>query len=313
MTRDRLVRGARIVALAIVIGWSVANAIQRIGDWSLSDMDAYWNAAMRLRDGLPLYPAVPDPGAADVFRYAPWFAWAWVPLTFLPKAGVAVAWSALLVGASGAAVMPILRQPSLTRIGAAALLGTILLWSAASGNVQPLLVAVLVFGVEGRGGPLWIAIAASLKIFPIGFALVYAGRRDWRRFVVAIVTAAILWLPAFAYDLRAYQTSVLDSPNPLMAIGAWAYAIVVAIAAVITVLTASTRFGCLAAAVTVIAAIPRLSLIELSYLAVGVPSRAEHRTMGLRAPSSARATVPHALAWNPLSRPNPTSKEPSNE
>ncbi|HET7056957.1 MAG TPA: glycosyltransferase 87 family protein, partial [Thermomicrobiales bacterium] len=168
------------MALAIVIGWSLANAIQRIGDWSLSDMDAYWNAATRLREGLPLYPAVPDSGAADVFRYAPWFAWAWVPLTFLPKAAVAVAWSALLVGASAVAIMPIVRQPSLTRIAAAALLGTILLWSAASGNVQPVIVAILVLGIEGRSGPLWVAIAASLKIFPIGFALVYAGRREWR-------------------------------------------------------------------------------------------------------------------------------------
>ena len=173
--------------------------------------------------------------------------------------------------------------------------------------------AVLVFGVERRGGPLWVAIAASLKIFPIGLALVYAGRREWRRFAVAIMGAAILWLPALAYDLSAYQTTVLDSPNPLVAISPWMYGIALAIAAIVTVVAASTPFGWLAGAVTVIAAIPRVSLIELSYLAVGAPSHVGHRTMGLRAPRGARATVPHALDWNPLSRPDPTSKEPSNE
>ena len=46
---------------------------------------------------------------------------------------------------------------------------------AAYGNVQPLLVLMLVAGVEHRTGPLWIAIGASLKGVPIVLALVYFG------------------------------------------------------------------------------------------------------------------------------------------
>jgi hypothetical protein len=296
-------RVARLVALAIVIGWSVANAIQRIGDWSLSDMDAYSSAAMRLREGLPLYPVASDAGAADVFRYAPWFAWAWVPLTYVPRAAVAFGWSALLVAATAVAIWPLVVRRTLPAIGAAALFGSILLWCAASGNVHPLLVAVLVLGVDRHSGPVWIGIASSLKIFPLGFALVYAGRREWSRAIVAACVAALLWLPALAYGLSEYQTSFLDSPNPLLLVNAVAYGVVVVVVALATVALARTRFGWLLAAVTVVSAIPRLSLIELSYLVVGAPSRHSHRTMGLGDIAARRATVPHDLAGKSLPQP----------
>jgi hypothetical protein len=304
-----IVRVARLVALSIVIGWSIANAIQRIGDWSLSDMDAYWNAALRLRQGWPLYPAVANSGAADVFRYAPWFAWAWVPLTFLPKMAVAIGWSALLVAATAASIRPILARPTLTTTGASLLLGSILLWSAASGNVQPLIVAALVRTVEKRSGPVWIGIASSLKIFPLGFALVYAGRRQWRRLLLAVGIAILLWLPSLAYDLGEYQRGFLDSPNPLLLTSPLMYGGVLAAATIITLAVAHTRFSWIAAAITVVAAIPRVSLIELTYLAVGAPSRSAHGTMGLRDATARSATVPHDLARQ--SQPSP--EEPSSE
>lgn len=230
-----LFRAARLVALAIVIGWSLANAIQRIGAWSLSDMDAYWNAAMRLRDGSLLYPPIADPAAVDIYKYAPWFAWLWVPLTFLPKVVVGVGWSAVLVVASGAAIAPILRRANLTAIAVAALLGTILLWSAASGNVQPLLVAVLVHGVERRSGPLWIGLAASVKIFPAFYALVYLGRRMWLRFFAALAVGVVLWIPALFYDLTSYQGGFGDSPNPFLATSTALYVGVLIVAVIVTI------------------------------------------------------------------------------
>jgi hypothetical protein len=266
---DTLVRAARILAAAIVIGWSVANVIQRVGDWSLSDMDAYWNAALRLREGGLLYPPVPDPAAVDIFKYAPWFAWAWIPLTLLPKAVVGAAWSAVLVGASGAALVPLLRQISLARLSAAALLGSLLIWSAASGNVQPLLVAVLVHGVATRTGPIWIGVAASLKIFPLFYALVYVGRREWMRALVAACVAGLLWLPVFAYDLRHFQGGYADSPSPLLAIHPALYALGVVVAVAVTLLLARSRFAWLAAAAGLFAVLPRVSLIDLTHLLVG--------------------------------------------
>lgn len=305
----RPARVARLVALGIVIGWSVANAIQRIGDWSLSDMDAYWNAAMRLRDGLPLYPATPDAGAADVFRYAPWFAWVWVPFTYVPKPIVGVGWSAMLVGATAVAAWPLAARRTLPALGAATLFSSILLWSAASGNVQPLLVAVLVLGVDRRSGPLWIGLASSLKIFPLAFALVYAGRREWSRFIAAVGVAALLWLPALAYGLGEYQTSFLDSPNPVLLLNPIAYGVVVVVAAAAVVALARTPYGWLAAAVAVIVSIPRLSLIELTYVTVGAPSRQSHRTMGLGDSGATHATVSRDLARKSL----PQSEERMDE
>ena len=63
-------------------------------------------------------------------------------------------------------------------------------------------------GVERRSGPLWIALAASMKIFPILLALVYAGRRQWWAFGATVVITAFLWLPAFLlYDLSTYPVS----------------------------------------------------------------------------------------------------------
>jgi hypothetical protein len=264
-----LVRTARIVALAIVIGWSLANVIQRIGDWSLSDMDAYWNAAMRLREGALLYPPVSDPSAVDIFKYAPWFAWAWVPLTFLPKALVGALWSTVLVAASAVALLPLISRPSLSRLAAAALLGSLLLWSAASGNVQPLLIAVLVHGVARSSGPLWIGIAASLKIFPLFYALVYVGRREWLSASIAVLVAAALWLPVLLYDLRYYQGGIADSPNPLLAASPVVYGIAAVAAIGITLACARGRFGWVAAAAGLFAVLPRVSLIDLSQLAVG--------------------------------------------
>ena len=262
-------RTARILALAIIIGWSLANVIQRLGDWSLSDMDAYWNAAMRLRHGGALYPPVVDPAAVDIYKYAPWFAWAWIPLTLLPKAIVGALWSATLVGASGIAVLPILARPTLTRLAVAAFFGSLLLWSAASGNVQPLLVAVLVHTVTRRSGPLWIGVAASLKVFPLVYALVYLGRREWRRFAIAVAVAALLWLPALLYDLADYPAGFGDSPSPLLATSPVLYA-VGAIGAVVATLTlARTKFAWLAASAGLFALLPRVSLIDLSLLLVG--------------------------------------------
>jgi hypothetical protein len=265
-----IVRVARLIALSIVIGWSIANAIQRINDWSLSDMDAYWNAAIRLREGALLYPPVSDPSAVDIYKYAPWFAWVWVPATFLAKPVVGFLWSLILIGATVAAVLPVIRRRSLSSFAAALFFGSILLWSAASGNVQPLLVAVLVHSLARSSGPVAIGFTASLKVFPLFYALVYLGRREFMRFGLAIGIAAILWLPALLFDLSNYQGGIADSPNPLLAISPALYA-VGAIASIAVALTlARTKYRWLAAAAGLFAVLPRVSLIDLSHLVVGI-------------------------------------------
>src|SRR5712691_11313406 len=136
-------RAAILVALAICIGFGLAFVIANVRSWQLEDANAYWNAAIRLRHGGQLYPAVADVNAPDVYRYAPWLAWLWIPLTYVPKNVVDVGWSVVLIAAVVAALIPVLRHPSPAAIGIAALLGGLLVKTASTGNVHVLLIAAL--------------------------------------------------------------------------------------------------------------------------------------------------------------------------
>lgn len=265
-------RGLRILVLAVACGFGVAGVVFAIRDWSLVDMEAYWSAALRLRDGLPLYPPLADTTTADVYRYAPWFAFAWVPLTFLPKAIVGLAWSLVLLAATLAVGWAIVRRPSLPSIAAGAILMGLLFPISATGNVHALLVAALLFGVERRSGPLWIALAASLKLVPILFVLVYLGHRDWRRAAETMVLTAVLVAPMLLFDLRHYPVSSGELSYSLFdrAFVPW-LAIVAALCAV-TVIVASraSAHAWLAASVAAIAALPRLWTYDFTFLAAGL-------------------------------------------
>ena len=283
--RVAIMRSARILALALVIGWSLANGIQRVGHWWLSDMDAYWNAGLRLRDGLPLYPSVTDPGAADVYRYSPWFAWLWVPLTFLPKAAIGWSWSAILLLASAMAIGPLFARRTAATAATGFLLGSLLLWSASSGNVQPLLIATLAWGVDRGSGPLWVGLAASMKVFPIAYALVYAGRGEWRRAIAALLIAGALWVPALVAGVAHYPVQAADSPNPLAALPWVADVAVLVLLAFLTYRAARGRYGWLVAAGLILASAARLSLIDLTHLVIpartgAVASPQDHAARG---------------------------------
>jgi hypothetical protein len=225
----------------------------------LGDTDAYWNAAQRLHDGLPLYA----PGdAADVYRYAPWFAWAWLPLTYLPQGIVYVGWETLLVAAAIAALWPIRRSPAIL------LFAPLALHSVYVGNVQMLIIAPLVYRLERRDGPLWIAAAASLKATPILLALVYVGRGEWRRAAVTAAFTALLVGPMLLYDLstypaRSYAEISLFGVSPLL------WAVVAAAAVGVALYGARRQWAWLAASAAVLAALPRLLAYDITFLLAG--------------------------------------------
>jgi hypothetical protein len=266
--RARWVRLARTVALAVVIAIGIVNLYWAVSGWTLSDATAYWNAGLRLRAGEPLYPSLTDVDASNVYRYAPWFAWLAVPVTFLPIEAAAVLWSAVLLSASGVALLPLVRLRAWIAVS---LFLPILVGIAAVGNVQPLLVAALVHGVERRSGPLWIAIAASLKATPILFALVYLGRRQYWRAAMAAAATALLVAPALLYDLRGYVTDA-GQAAALIAVPA-AYVAAVAALAVGTLRLAATPLAWLAASTTVGVALPRLFVYDVTFTMAGVPAR----------------------------------------
>lgn len=268
---QRALRVATLFAVALCIGYGFANVVWSVTAWEIPDVDAYWNAALRLRAGEALYPPVADVNAADVYRYSPWFAIAWVPLTFLPRPLVDVLWSAVLIAASAAVVVPVLALRSLAATAFAVLIGSFLLLIASRGNVQPLMVAALAYGVERRSGPIWIAASASLKATPTLFALVYLARGEWRRAAITLGLTAVLVLPMLAFGVDDYTTDPgrslsLFTLAPLLywpvAAGSFALALYVA--------RRHPSWAWMAAAIAVIVCLPRAFPYELTFLFVGL-------------------------------------------
>jgi len=261
-------RLARTVALAVIIAIGIFNVYQAAIGWTLSDAGAYWEAAMRLRSGGDLYPALVSVDASEVYRYAPWFAWLVVPWTFLPQWLAGALWSVVLLAASAAALVPLVRANAWVLV---ALFAPILVGISAVGNVHPLLIAALMWSVERRSGPLWIAAAASLKIFPVLLALVYAGRREWWRFALSVLLTALLWAPALLYDLSGYAVEAGQAAS-LYAIPILYFA-VVGLAAAATLALAATRYGWLAGATTVVLSLPRLFVYDVTYVMLGAVTK----------------------------------------
>ena len=169
-------------------------------DWEFDDVHSYLNAAQRLLDGAPLY--VSTSGQSELYLYAPWFAFAWIPFTLLPLLAVEVAWAAVLLASAVAALMPF--RHSWAGIVLALLLGGLLYRTVGWGNVQPLLVAVLVYAVPTRAGPWAIGVTASLKPLTLLLLGVHAWRREWRAVGIGLGVAALLWLPILFFDLGSY-------------------------------------------------------------------------------------------------------------
>jgi len=257
-------RLARTVALAVILGIGIVNLYWAATQWTLSDAGAYWNAAMRLRQGAELYPALTDVDASEVYRYAPWFAWLAVPFTVLPVQLAGAIWSTILLAASGLAIWPLVRARAWLLV---AFFAPILIGISAVGNVQALMIAWLLHGVERRSGPLWIALAASLKVTPILLAAVYAGRRQFGRVAITLVLAALLWAPALLYDLSGYVTSAGQAASlvqmPIL------YVVVTGALVLLTVALATRRFAWLAGSVATVVALPRLFVYDVSFLMLG--------------------------------------------
>jgi hypothetical protein len=295
--RARTVFIARWVSTALLAAGG-ARIVAGVLDGSLAlplhDLPVYLGAATRLREGDPLYvTALPG----ESFRYSPWVAFAFVPLTFLPLPLVAAAWSAVLVACSLYVIRPFISKwgwPGLTLFGPA------LLWATYTGNLHPIALASLAFGLSRRSGPIWVGLAASVKITPVLFVLWYVGRGQWRSAGVAIAVATLLWAPILAFDLSGYATdpsqtlSLLGVSGPLWlsvaaAASAWALA------------AARGRHGLLWAAVAVLAAQPRLLWYDLSYLALAASDHQDlPRSSELRLDSRrAQDDGPHSTGGRP--------------
>jgi alpha-1,2-mannosyltransferase len=265
-------RAARLLAAAAIIGLSIAWLIWAFNGLTLSDAQAYRAAAERLLAGSDLYP--PAASQDEAFRYAPWFAVAWVPIAALPSVVGDVLWGVALATASIVAVVPLARRGDMASRLLAILGATALLWTAARGNVHPLLMVALIHGVDRRSGPIWVAAAASLKAVPIVFVLVYLARREWRRagWTLAITLALVAPMPLLGWELGTVQAGASVSLYHQVSPAAWAIVACGALLAAIGVAWRAPRYAAIGAGAAAILALPRLLLYDLTYLLVGASS-----------------------------------------
>ena len=262
---------SRTYVTLIVIGIAIGFGYLALLRWTLEDMSAYWDGAMRLRNGRPLYPVVADPNAPDVYRYAPWFAVLWVPLTFLPRHMVEVAWAAVLLLASGIAVLPLLREARLASVLLGILGGSLLFWTASRGNVHPIVIAALVHGAGRRAGPIWIALAASLKAVPIFFVLPDVAAKRWSRVASTLALTALLVapMPFLGWSIAAAATGANMGLLAQLGPAVWVVSLIIVLAAAAVVAVRRPAFAWLAGAVVAVAALPRLIFYDLTYVLVG--------------------------------------------
>lgn len=198
---QRAIEPAAVLLVLLLCGlYALANLVEVTARWEFDDIHAYLAAGQRLLDGGPLYVTTPDP--SDLYLYAPWFAFAWAPLTGLPQLAVETGWAVLLVVATVAALIPF--RHSWSGIAVALLMGGLLFRTAGWGNVQPLLVAGLVYALPTRLGPWAVGVAGSLKPWPLLAVLVYAWRRQWSAMAISLGVAAVLWLPILLFDVSSY-------------------------------------------------------------------------------------------------------------
>lgn len=260
------------LVLALVLAIGVNNVVEGLADWHLYDMRVYHDAALRLRVGEPLYGG--DVTPYNAYRYAPWFAYVWVPMTFLSAEAERALWSMALLGGTAVCLLPLLRA-SKSHLLAAALFGTLLFGISTGGNVQALMVAGLMFGLPSRFGWLAVGLAASMKVVPLAFVAVFIAQGRWRQAAGAMVLTVALWAPILAFHVdpvtfEAGAAGILPQPVWL-AVGSLTALFTLGLA------KRRSRWTAQAASVAAILALPRLFAYEVTLLLVAVNQNATPR------------------------------------
>jgi hypothetical protein len=291
--RALVVRTARLIALLLLalaaLFWTWVTL--RGGGPPGGDIDRMWLGALRVRAGEPIYANIGDERL--FYTWAPWLAWVWVPLTYLPKAAVSVVWMALCTIGWVVSLWPARRS-----VGLMLLAAPLTLFGAWSGNIQPIMTAWLVLGM-GRGwNPIGIGIAASLKVSPILLVLPWVANREWRKVIIALTVALVLGAPAFLTGIDHYPFGM----GPLLSLRGisvplW---ILMTTGLVFAALVPSNRrFRWVTSATAAIVSRPSLLLYDIGYLLVGLAGELRTRDLavthrGTRMSGSSDMTPAHA-------------------
>lgn len=245
-----------------------------LGD-PLADARAYYEAAVRLNEGLPLYPAGIDPNGNEIYLYPPMLAIVLRPLALLPFEAFALLWELVVVASFVALVRYLGVRQRRTWI-AIGILGVPIGWalSVAQAHVPMTFLIAL-------GQPWSIAIAANLKLTPALIAIWWLGRRDFQSFFAfAIYTglmalaqlllapdATLNYFKAIGWD----QVGQVRNWSPYAQSPALWVALLL-VGALVTLGLARTRFGWAAAVTFATLAPPRL----LVYMFTGLLAALRH-------------------------------------
>jgi hypothetical protein len=275
---DRPRSTARAIALGLIVGFAVVGlilgiriTITHLVEDPLADVRAYYDAGARLNAGLPLYVPVSSTNEPGSYHYPPLLAILFRPLALLPYEVAALLWAVVMVGATVLTFRRIGLSPPV--LIAAGLLAVAILWTATIGQVQAVVTLLLAIGA-----PWAVALATSLKLYPILVAVFWVGRRDWRSiswlfgWLVALAGIQFLLEPsgtiAYLGFLRAEQ--VADSNNlSLFGVSPVLWLVSVVVLAIVALRLAPTRWGWAAAVVFSVFASPRLLSFQLSTLLAG--------------------------------------------
>jgi hypothetical protein len=268
-------RVARLIAMTVAVLGVILLMGAALNGHVQPDADAYWHAALRIRDGQALYGG-PRGDETEIYRYAPWFAFAWVPLTYLGQDAAYVVWRGILLLSTAVAIWPLVRRPNAASVTLAILLGGLLVTNLPAANVTPLIVGALAVGLRTRLGPVILGLAGSLKLFPLVLVAGYVAERRWLAAAIAIGVAGVLWLQVLAFDLRLY----MQIGGPAFYLGGvsllrvspflWAPVAVATAGLVVALARRRSPWTWLAAAAAIPLAVPRVWLPDAGYVLVGV-------------------------------------------
>lgn len=231
-----------------------------VGD-PLADAHAYYEAAERLNDGLPLYPAGIDPNGNHIFLYPPMLAIAMRPFALLPFEAFAALWELVVVACFVALVryVGVRRRSTWIAIG---LLGVPIGWALTIAQAHVPMTLLLALGQ-----PWSIAIAANLKLTPVLIAIWWLGRRDFQSFFAFAIYASLIAVAqlvlapdaTFAYfrSIGFEQIGTVRNWSPYEQSPALWFGLVL-LGALITLGLARTRWGWAAAVTLATLAPPRL-------------------------------------------------------
>lgn len=166
-----------VFALAVVGALAGAGvAWMHITSDPVGDAHAYYDAARRLNDGLPLYPVSANPNSNDIYLYPPLLAIVLRPLVLLPYPAFTAIWEGIVL----VSFALLIRTLGATRRVwlAIGILGIPVGWALAVGQAHVPMTLLMAIGQ-----PWSVALAANIKLFPALIVLWWVGRRDYQAII----------------------------------------------------------------------------------------------------------------------------------